>query len=88
MLVLLEFQLQPFPLTYQIFAILMPWFDLFLQSLKLPPLSSLLFLFIKQILVLKLITPITPYQEKYAPVSATSSRDSSFQGDKPIFKCA
>ena len=32
--ILLELQLQPFPLTYQTFAILMLWYNLFLQSLK------------------------------------------------------
>ena len=32
--ILLELQLQPFPLTYQTFAILMFWYNLFLQSLK------------------------------------------------------
>ena len=56
MSVLLEFQLQPFLLTYQIFAILMLRLDLFLQSLKLSPLLlSLLFILIKSVHLLLLL---------------------------------
>ena len=57
MSVLLEFQLQPFLLTYQIFAILMLRLDLFLQSLKLSSLLlSLLFILIKSVLLLLLLS--------------------------------
>ena len=54
--VLLELQLQPFPLTYQTFAILLLRFDLFLQSLKLPLLLTLLFLLIKNMHLLPLLS--------------------------------
>ena len=54
--VLLELQLQPFPLIYQTFAILMLRFDFFLQSLKLPLLLSLLFLLMKNMHLLPLLS--------------------------------
>ena len=57
--VLLELQLQPFPLTYQTFAILMHQFDLFLQSLNLPFLLCLLFLLIKNMHLLLLLGLLT-----------------------------
>ena len=49
----------PSSLTYQIFAILMLRFDLFLQSLKLPLLLSLLFLLIKDIHLLPPVSLLT-----------------------------
>ena len=55
MLILLEFQLQLFPPTYQVFAIFMLRFDLFLQNLSLPSLLSLLFLLINHMCVPKLL---------------------------------
>ena len=57
--VLLELQLQPFPVTYQTFAIPMLRFYLFLQSLKLPLLLSLLFLLIKNLHLLLILSLIT-----------------------------
>ena len=57
--VLLELQLQPFPLTYQTFAILKLRFNLFLQNLKLPLLLSLLFLLIKNMHLLQLLSLLT-----------------------------
>ena len=60
MSVLLEFQLQPFLLAYQIFAILMLRLNLFLQSLKLSPLLlSLLFILIKSVHLLLLLSFFT-----------------------------
>ena len=57
--VLLELPLQPFPLTYQTFAILMLRLDLFLQSFKLPLLLSFLFLLIKNMHLLLLLSLLT-----------------------------
>ena len=54
-----ELQLQPFPLTYQTFAMLMLRFDLFLQSLKLPLLFNFLFLLIKSVYLLLLLGLLT-----------------------------
>ena len=53
--VLLEIHMQPFPLTYQTFAMLMLQFDLFPPSLKLPLLLSFLFLLIKSVHLLLLL---------------------------------
>ena len=57
--VLSELQLQPFPLTYQIFATLISLFDLVFQSLKLPLLLSLLFLLVKNMHLLPLLGLLT-----------------------------
>ena len=57
--VLLQLQLEPFLLTYQKFAILMLRFDLFRQSLKLHLLLSFLFLLIKNMHLLPLLSLLT-----------------------------
>ena len=73
---ILELQLQPFPLKYQTFAILMLRFNLFLQSLKLPVLLSPLFLLIKNMHLLPLLCLLT-HQIKKVLLSITKLSISS-----------
>ena len=62
--VLLELQLQPFPLIYQAFDLPILQFDIFLQNLKLPLLFSLLSLLIKNMHLLQLLSLLTHHMKK------------------------
>ena len=76
--VLLEFQMQYFPLICQTFAVLMLGFNLFFQNLKLPLLLSLLFLLIKYMHQLALLSLLTQQIEKvFVATFSTSSHKTS-----------